>query len=98
VLPVDFPLVRAETVRLLVHSFATHPAPIVRPLFDGTPGHPTLFARELFTELQTTHPSGGARGVVEHHAPSIRDIVVYDAGVTIDIDTPEDYQRHVQNQ
>jgi CTP:molybdopterin cytidylyltransferase MocA len=96
VLPVDFPLVKAETVRKLIASFAEAPAPVLRPTFHFKPGHPTIFSRALYDELTTSHPKHGARDIVEQHEDERRDIPVDDEGITIDIDTPEDYARHIE--
>ncbi len=90
--PADHPLVGAATVAALLDAFRTRGAPIVRPLFGGTAGHPTLFARTLFSELRQPQPSG-ARGVVAAHAARIDDVAVDDAGVTADLDAPSDLRR-----
>src|SRR5438132_10355834 len=96
VLPVDFPLVRPATVAALVHSFDKSPAPLIRPVYKGAPGHPTIFARALYDDLMHAHGAQGARDVVAAYAGEIRNIEVDDEGVIIDIDTPEDYYKHIE--
>ncbi|HEX7051704.1 MAG TPA: nucleotidyltransferase family protein [Longimicrobiales bacterium] len=96
VLPVDHPLVEAGTVLTLLGAFREGAAPIVRPVYRGVPGHPTIFPRRLFAELSASGLPHGARSVIEAHAAEVVDVPVEDAGVVADIDTPEDYRRLVE--
>lgn len=95
VLPVDHPLVRDDTVAAVVSAFRARGAPIVRAAAAGRPGHPTLFARSLFPELEAPDLPEGARTVVERHAVAIEDVAVEDMGVRADIDTPAELHRWV---
>ena len=95
VLPVDHPLAEARTVRELVRGFRASGQPIVRPVYDDRPGHPVLFARGLWDELAEPDLADGAREIVHRHAAEILDVVIGDRGVSVDIDTPEDYRREV---
>jgi molybdenum cofactor cytidylyltransferase len=94
VLPVDVPFVQPPTIAGLLAAFRAATALIVRPTHRGEPGHPTLFARALFAELAARGLPHGARTVVEAHATETLDIEVEDAGVTQDLDTPEDLARY----
>ena len=93
VIPVDLPLVSADTVRRLIAAWRSTAAPIARPSRDGRHGHPVLFAARLFAELRAANPGVGAREVVRAHAADILDVPVDDMGAFDDIDTPEDYAR-----
>jgi molybdenum cofactor cytidylyltransferase len=93
VAPVDVPFVTGATVARLLAAFASTTAPIVRPVYRGAHGHPVLFARPLFAELRQADPTLGARAVVRAHAAAITEVEVDDAGVAMDVDTPEDYER-----
>lgn len=93
VLPVDVPLAGADIVRALCEAWQARRAPIVRPVHEGRPGHPVLFARAVWPELQTHDLEHGARDVVHRHQAQIVEIQVDDAGVTVDVDTPEEYLR-----
>lgn len=95
VLPVDHPLVRAGTARALIDRFADGAGDIVRPVHDGRPGHPTLFASTLFDALFDSSLEHGAESVVESHAAARVDVEVDDPGVLADIDSPADYDRHI---
>ena len=94
-LPVDHPLANAATVAALIRTFSSTRAPIVRPVYRDRPGHPVLFARAVWAELADSDLEEGARDVVHRHAEEIRDVAIDDRGVTVDVDTPEDYEREV---
>lgn len=93
---VDVPLVSSQTVRAIVHAYRQHEgALIVRPALGGRHGHPTIFDRALFDELQHADPAVGAKAVVRAHQADIVDVAVADQGAFIDIDTPAAYARYV---
>lgn len=93
VLPVDHPLATGGTVSALLDAWTGSGAPLARPTYRGAPGHPTLFAASLFDELLTGELPEGARSVVAAHEHEALDVEVGDAGVTTDVDTPDDYRR-----
>ncbi len=94
VLPVDHPLVKPGTVRSLIETYRTRRAPVVRAVYQGRHGHPVLFSAATFDELLQRDLPDGARTVVRGHARDRVDVEVEDAGVLVDVDTPEDYERH----
>ncbi len=93
--PVDHPLVRMETVAAIVAAFHESRAPVVVPSYAGRRGHPTLFAASVIPELLSADSGQGARSVVHAHGDRV-ELAVMDGGVIADIDTPEDYERHVR--
>lgn len=95
VLPVDHPRVRPETVLSLIETFRSAGVPVARPVCDGRHGHPTLFAAAVFHELLDEPLPDGARSVVRRHARVAASVEVSDRGVLVDVDTPEDYERHI---
>jgi molybdenum cofactor cytidylyltransferase len=88
---VDVPLVRAETVRVLLARAGTSAAPVVRAVHQGRHGHPVIVSRRLFDELRRADPAVGAKAVLRAHP--IEDVEVPDPGVAEDIDTPDEYAR-----
>lgn len=99
VLPVDAPAVKPETVRALMDAFrAAEPGSVhvVRPVNAGSPGHPTLFARTVFEQLNEPGLTQGAETIVQRHSASRIDVPVDDPGIAGNVNTPEDYQRLVQ--
>jgi molybdenum cofactor cytidylyltransferase len=95
VLPVDFPRISAETVSRLVKEASRSDAPILNPAYNGVAGHPVIFANRLFPELLKPELPEGARSVIDAHAKEALVIDVDDPGVLIDVDTPGDYEKHV---
>lgn len=97
ILPVDAPAVRPETVQRLIAGFrAASRAEMVRPVYAGRPGHPTLFARGLFAELAEPGLAHGAQTIVQRHSTGRVDVPVEDPGVIGNVNTPEDYRRLVE--
>jgi molybdenum cofactor cytidylyltransferase len=94
VLPVDHPLVAAETVAALVRVYLESGAPIVRAIHEGKPGHPVLFSRACFPDLLEGDTAEGARSVVRRYRNASRDVEVSDRGVLADIDTPADFAEY----
>lgn len=95
VMPVDHPLVRPTTVALLIGGYRSSTPSIVRVVYEERHGHPVLFASSVFDELLHGPDSEGARSVIRAHRESTAEIEVDDPGVVIDVDTPEDYERHI---
>jgi molybdenum cofactor cytidylyltransferase len=93
VLPVDVPLVSTSVISALLTAALSPDVQIVRAAHGGTHGHPVLFKRSVFDELRSADPAVGARAVVRADPSRVRDVEVGDAGVTLDIDTPDDYLR-----
>jgi molybdenum cofactor cytidylyltransferase len=93
---VDVPLPRVDTVRSLIDTWQRSRAPLVRPVHDGRHGHPVIFGAPLLMGLRAADPAEGAKPLVRAFAARSIDVVVDDAGVLIDIDTPEDYRRLIQ--
>ena len=91
---VDHPAVQPATVAGLISAWSDTPqATIVLPVFAGRRGHPVLFAESVWDELLATPDELGARAVVHADATRVLEIPVDDAGVRIDVDTPDDFRR-----
>ena len=90
---VDVPLIKAETVRMLLEAYSQSCAPVVRPVRNGRHGHPVIFDRSVFNELKSMPASIGAKAVVRRHAEESVEVEVEDEGPFLDIDTLDDYQR-----
>jgi molybdenum cofactor cytidylyltransferase len=95
VLPVDHPLVGAGTVRALLDASRRHPASVIRPVYGGLPGHPTLFPASTWASLMDPDLPRGARSVVESDGTDLVNLPVDDPGILADIDTPDAYRRHL---
>jgi molybdenum cofactor cytidylyltransferase len=89
----DHPIVRVESFRAVVDSFERTRKPIVIARSNGQRGHPVIFARSIFAELQNAPESEGARHVVNADASRIEYVDLDDPGINLDLDTPADLVR-----
>jgi molybdenum cofactor cytidylyltransferase len=89
---VDHPYISAPLVDAMIARFYESKKLIVVPRYRGRRGHPVIFSRSLFPELQNAPLEQGAKTVVHAHQDDALEIDTDDEGVTIDIDTPEEYQ------
>lgn len=95
-LPVDIPLVRSHTIRLLHRAFTRLKGDIVYPVFNGRRGHPPLIAAKLIPEIIAGDGTQGLRPILAKHAANACEIKVMDEGILLDADTPEDYRKLVE--
>ena len=89
----DVPFGPALVLPAVVQRYRRGEAAIVAPRYrGGVPGHPVLFAREVFPELTALQGDRGARDVIERD-PARRDILEVDADAPADVDTLGDLAR-----
>ena len=93
---VDHPYINAKLVDLMIDRFEQTKKLIVVPRHQGRRGHPVIFSRALFPELLAAPVDQGAKTVVHAHRDQTLEVDTDDAGVTVDIDTPEEYRKHVE--
>jgi molybdenum cofactor cytidylyltransferase len=87
---VDQPRVSPELVRALAATHRQGLASIVAPLIEGRRGNPVLFDRDLFPALLTLSGDQGGRALFSRYP--VEWLPWHDAGLLLDIDTPEDYR------
>ena len=95
---VDHPYIDAELVGVLMRGFNDSKKLIVVPRHQGKRGHPVIFSRALFGELLNAPMDEGAKAVVNAHRDQTLEFDTEDVGITLDIDTPELYRRHVKGE
>jgi CTP:molybdopterin cytidylyltransferase MocA len=83
-----------DTIAHVVRAFREGEGRIIVPTHGGIPGHPVAIDRDLFGELRDDMPEG-LRSLLERRAADLANVAVDDAGVLVDIDTPEDYRTNV---
>src|SRR5262245_7192067 len=86
---VDHPVIKPGTINALIENFRS--GCIVLPTYRGRRGHPVLFARSVLEEILQLPPSLGANSVVWKDPSRIVEVALEDPGITIDIDTPEQF-------
>jgi molybdenum cofactor cytidylyltransferase len=91
---VDSPFLTPETINRLIAAFRETGRPIVIPVFQERRGHPTLFGAALFQTLIDAPVEEGAKYVVHTNRNKIVELDVPDGGVTISIDTPQQYRAY----
>lgn len=90
---VDIPRVAPATVAHLLETWRRTRAPIVRPAIGEKHGHPVIFDRATFADLRAAPLDVGAKAVIRAWRDQVLDVATDDAGVLVDVDTPEDYAR-----
>jgi molybdenum cofactor cytidylyltransferase len=96
--PVDRPLVSWHVIVGMLHQFWTKHKQIVVPIYKGRRGHPVLFGKDLFHDLECAPMDKGARKVLQDHPSDVLEYQTEEEGVVMNIDSPEDYRRHVAGQ
>jgi molybdenum cofactor cytidylyltransferase len=94
---VDHPYIDSDLVNRMIEAADTSGKLIVVPRHRGKRGHPVILSRKLFNELLAAPLDQGAKTVVNAHPNETLAIDVDDQGVTIDIDTPDEYREHVKS-
>jgi molybdenum cofactor cytidylyltransferase len=88
----DQPGMRAEAVTAVIEAWGSGRGPAVQAAYGGVPGHPVLFDRSVWTELEGAEGDEGARGLLASH-PQWRALVEVGGSPPQDIDNEEDYAR-----
>ena len=88
-LPGDQPLLRRETVAMLLEARKENPGCIIRPIHDGCEGSPVLFPAWAFPELKNLPEGKGGGVVIKNHPHELCRISVADPFELADADTPE---------
>ena len=82
----DMPWLSADSLGYLLAMAS--PNHIVVPTFQGQPGHPVIFGRRFWPDLQGLSGDVGAKPVLQAYPQAIRHLQLNDPGILRDIDTP----------
>lgn len=93
--PADHPLITADEIRPLIDEYRRrrHERQIFVPSYNLKRGHPVLFDVSMRDELLRLPPDTPARRVVDLHPGRIAYVEIPTAAILMDMDTPEDYAR-----
>ena len=95
---VDQPLIATNTIDLLIDTHQSTPLPITIPSYHGQRGHPAIFDSMLIDEVLALKWDGrGMKEILEKYFDQIHYLPVDTDSILKDMDTPEDYQRLIQN-
>lgn len=92
VLVCDQPMLTTDHLNNLIGKYRTTGAPVVASAYSGILGVPVLYDVSLFDSIKNIDDNHGARQVIDKHKSGAQH-VEFDGG-SLDIDTPEDYQRY----
>ncbi|MDF2440756.1 MAG: molybdenum cofactor cytidylyltransferase [Abditibacteriota bacterium] len=97
-MPGDLPLVQSRTVEELCAMWERTCASLVVPSHGERRGHPVLFSGSLREDVLALGPQETLRTVVqrERAVGNVVEVAVADAGIHLDLDTLEDYERALQ--
>ena len=88
-LPGDQPLLRRETVAMLLEIRKENPDRIIRPAYEDNDGSPVLFPAWAFPELKTLPEGKGGGVVIKNHPHEVFRVSVSNPFELADADTPE---------
>lgn len=88
-LPGDQPLLRRETVEMLLEKWKEAQDMIVRPIYEDSEGSPVLFPSWAFPELKNLPEGKGGGVVIKNHPQAVCRVSVADPFELADADTPE---------
>lgn len=95
ILPADMPLVKPDTLKILMDAFGEEGKLVFRPCHGGKRGHPPLVSSSLIPAILEFSGAGGLRAFFARLERSVADIECNDSGILEDLDTPEDYRRAI---
>lgn len=95
ILPCDTPAFREHTLGILLKYMNVTAVRAVKPTFGGHSGHPILIDMGLSGEILGYDGGNGLAGALDA-AGGVRVVAVPDAGILLDTDTPQDYERLLQ--
>jgi len=93
----DQPNITAQLVIELVAAFRKSGRGIAVPTHNGHRGHPLLIARRFHDELLRQHEDVGLLGLLDAYPDEVFRLEIANAAILDDMDTPEDYQRHLNS-
>ena len=86
-LPGDQPLLRRETVAMLLENWKENPDRIVRPAYEDSEGSPVLFPAWAFPELKNLPEGKGGGVVIKNHPQAVYRVSVANPFELADADT-----------
>ena len=95
--PADLPRLLPTTIQHIIDHYHSTGKSVIIPSYHGRRGNPVLFARSLFPELMALRGDVGGRAVFAAHPEQVAMLEVSDAGILLDIDTPDEYRAATQS-
>jgi molybdenum cofactor cytidylyltransferase len=92
---VDQPQITASVLRALVEKHAAELQPVLAPMVQDQRANPVLFDRVTFKDLLELKGDVGGRGIFHKHR--VEYLPWHDDRLLLDVDTPEMYQRLIED-
>ena len=86
------PVVCPSTFEKLINARCPDIPSVVIPTLNGYRKHPPLIDGRLIADILSFQGNGGLRQLWRQREELIHTVPVEDEGVTIDLDTPQDYK------
>jgi len=94
----DQPGLSSQLIANLLTTFKKSGRGIAAPSHRGHRGHPLVITSRYFPELLTQFGGEGLHGLLAGHAEDIQLLEIDAAGLLVDLDYPEDYERALAEQ
>lgn len=88
----DQPGITPDAIRVVVEAYEEGGGPVVQAGYGGRPGHPVLFDRSIWPELEALAGDVGARDILSLHPEWVTTAGV-EGELPEDVDTWDDYRR-----
>ncbi|MGB3365896.1 MAG: NTP transferase domain-containing protein [Acidaminobacteraceae bacterium] len=89
----DQPLLRTETINLLLNEFCKTKKNIIMPTYNGVVGAPVIFPLSLSEEFLKLEGDVGGKAVINSNVELISKIEIKDVRESMDIDNKEDLEK-----
>lgn len=91
--PVDYPLIKKETIDTLITCFDEKKPMALIPSYDDRKGHPPIFNIQLKNEFQNLEDVSGVDTVIHRHIGEVVVLPVDDPGVIKSFNTKEEFEQ-----
>ena len=88
----DQPLLRPDTIDLLLERYRQSAKSICVPVYHGKRGNPTIFSQTMYDNLKAIQGDIGAREVIRANQEHILYVELDDPSCFTDIDSPQDLE------
>lgn len=91
-LPVDYPLIREDTINTLIDFYKENSPLILIPTYEGQKGHPPLFSNRLRGDFLALDNTSGLNSLAHVYETQTKLLPVSDRGVVQTFNTREEFE------
>jgi molybdenum cofactor cytidylyltransferase len=89
----DQPLIQYSIINILLAKWKETGTAIIHPVYFGKRGHPVLFDISCAGGILSLSSQETLKSFIASNEERLCEVAVEDKAVTVDIDTPEDYEQ-----